>query len=114
MRADAAGIDHVADTGPVADGKFLHARADGGDDAGDFVARHQRVARASAQAVGVLDVGVADAGIGDVDDDIVRAGVAPLDRRRLERRAGAARAARVDGHHPCRSTRRRGQPITDW
>ncbi len=76
----AAGVHHAADADVVADLVFGDVGADSGYDAGDFVAGHQRVVGLAPLGFHGVDVGVADPGELDVDGDVVRAGVAALDR----------------------------------
>jgi hypothetical protein len=65
----------------VADLVLGDVGADGGDDARDFVAGNDRVLGETPLRFDGVDVGMADAGELDVDGDVVRAGVAALDRR---------------------------------
>src|SRR5690606_6697730 len=58
--------------------------AHGGDDAGDFVADGEGEVRLAPLVADGVDVAVADAGGLDVDDDVVGARVAALDRRDAE------------------------------
>ena len=66
---------------------------------GDLVARHERIDRLAPLAACRVDVGVADPGESDVDDDVVRPGVAALDGGLLERDAGARGGVGGDGTH---------------
>ncbi len=88
--AVAAGVHHAAHADVVADLVFGDVGADRGDDAGDFVAGHHRVVGLTPLGFHGVDVGVADSGEFDVDRDVVRAGVAALDR-------GLAQVARLIG-----------------
>ena len=78
--AVAAGVHHAAHADVVADLVLGDVGADGGDDAGDFVAGHDRVVGNAPLGFDGVDVGVADAGELDVDGDVVRAGLAAVDR----------------------------------
>ena len=102
----AAGVDHAADADAVADGVLGDGRADLGDDAGDFVARRQRVLLRAPVAADGVDVRVADAGELDVDQDVVRANVPALDGGGNEgfRRGGGG--VSVNGKH--------GSPACGW
>ena len=51
-----------------------------GDDARDLVAGNQRVGLGTPVAADGVDVGMADAGVLDLDEDVVGAEVAALDR----------------------------------
>ena len=70
----------------------------GGDDADDFVAGHDREGLRAPVAVDGVDVGVADAGVLDFDEDVVGADVAALDGRGDQRLAGFGGGVRVDTH----------------
>ncbi len=79
LLADAAGVDHDAYAGEVADGEARDLGADGGDAADDLVAGHHGEDGWTPVLIDLVDVGVADAGVEDLDDDIVRAGVAAIE-----------------------------------
>lgn len=75
----AAGVHHAADADAVTDGVLGYGRADFGDDAGNLVARGERVGLRSPVAADRVDVRMADAGELDLDQDVVRSDVAALD-----------------------------------
>ncbi|NYD99959.1 hypothetical protein BJY21_001144 [Kineosphaera limosa] len=82
----------------VADGVLGDAGTDGADHAGNLVPDDHRVLdRAPLGAHGV-DVGVADAGELDVDEHLVLADLAPLDRRALQRSVWGERRDGIDLH----------------
>ena len=64
VRAGQVGIHKTADPNQIAGFEFGHARADRGDPANNFMARHARVNglhQAAPLVAGVVEVGVADA-----------------------------------------------------
>ena len=65
---------------PVADREFAYLRTDLGDDAGDLMAGHHRVAGLTPLGAHGVDIGVADPGEVDVESDVVWADVAAGDR----------------------------------
>src|SRR3546814_17347853 len=66
--------------------------------ADDLMAGNARVMRAAPFAADLMKVRMADAAIGDLDDDVVRAGLAAGDRQRLERTIGGVGATGFGGH----------------
>src|SRR3546814_3462792 len=66
--------------------------------ADDLMAGNARVMRAAPFAADLMKVRMADAAIGDLDDDVVRAGLAAGDRQRLERTIGGVGAIGFGGH----------------
>ena len=74
----------LAPTDVGATGLVVDLGADLGDGAGDLVADDDGVRHVAPLAAGGVDVAVADAGELDVDQDVVVAQVAPLERDRLE------------------------------
>src|SRR5665647_2061052 len=99
VAALAAGVDHATDADPVADRVLGDLFADLRDDAGDLVAGHQGVGDRTPFTAGGVDVGVADAGVLDLDEDVVRADVAPLDGRRGQRSCRGGGGVGVNGEH---------------
>ncbi len=100
----AAGVDHAADAGGVADLEALHLGADGRDAADDLVPRDAGVGRSVPLVAGRVEVGVADATPEDVDPDVLRAGVAAVDFHPVEGKGGGgvAVAEGLDhGRSPC-------------
>ncbi len=98
-RAFAAGVDHAADTGPVADLQLLDMGADFHDLADDLVAGHHRVERVVPVVANLMEIGVADAGVENLDLDIVRAGFAPLEIERDKRRLRVVGGIAFDFDH---------------
>src|SRR6478735_10441563 len=97
--AGAAGVDQAADPHPVTDLELGGVGSDRGDDAGDLVTGYQWVHRGAEFAAGATDVGVADPRVGDVDQQVVRADVPPVDLGGFEGLAGAGGGSGVDGDH---------------
>src|SRR3546814_10282020 len=87
-RACLAAIDHAADTDRFSHREIGHLVAHRADMADDLMAGNARVMRAAPFAADLMKVRMADAAIGDLDDDVVRAGLAAGDRQRLERTIG--------------------------
>jgi hypothetical protein len=92
-----AGVDQAADADPVADRVPGDRGADLGDGPGDLVPRRERVVRVTPLAADGVDVGVADPAEGDVDEDVVRADVTPVDGGPGERGGGGRRRVCGDG-----------------
>ena len=86
-----AGVDEAADTDAVADLVLGDLGADLGDDSGDLVAGNDGVGRAAPLVACGVDVGVADARELDLDEDVLRTELAPLDGDLLERRVRCGR-----------------------
>ena len=84
--AGAVGIDEAADADDVADLPFFDMAAELEHLADDFVARNHREDRAAPFVAGLVNIGMADATIKDVDQNIVRAGLAALDGEGCNRR----------------------------
>ena len=82
LRALPARIDETADADRVAGPEPGDVGAGLGDPADDFVARHHREHRPAPFVAGLVDVRVANAAIEDVDQHLVRAGLAAVDRKR--------------------------------
>ena len=97
--AFAAGVHHAAHAHPVAHGVAGDGGANLGDDAGDFVARGQRVALRAPVAADGVDVRVADPGELDLDQDIVGAHVPALDGGGDQLPGGGRGSVGVDGKH---------------
>jgi hypothetical protein len=97
--AVAAGVDHAADADAVADGVPADLGADLRDHAGDLVTGDERVHRLAPLVAAGVDVGVADAGVRDVDEDVGRSDVPPLDGRQLEGGLGGGGGVRGHGQH---------------
>ena len=108
-----AGVDHAADAGEVADLQLADVPADGRDAPDDLVARHHGVDGAAPVVAGLVEVRMAHPAVQDVDGDVVRAGVAPLDGEGGDRRIGRLRRIGFDLGHggvsAWRLTRRRGR-----
>ena len=83
--ARAAGIDQAADARQVADLEAPNLLSRGDDRADDFMPRHARIGGRPPLRPGGVDVGVADAAVGDLDDDVVRPGIAAFEAKRLQR-----------------------------
>jgi hypothetical protein len=75
-----------------------HVGSDLGDDADDLVAGDDGEGLGPPVAVDGVDVGVADAGVLDLDEDVVRADVPPLDGGGSEGLAGGGGGVGVDVH----------------
>jgi hypothetical protein len=82
--AAAAGIDEAADADDVARLPFLYVIADLDRTANDLVARDHGEDRVAPLVLHLVKIRVADAAIEYVDQNVVRFGLAPLDRPRLE------------------------------
>ena len=78
--AAAAGIDEAADADDMAGLPFLHMIADLDDAADDLVAGDHGKDRVVPLVLHLVNVRVADAAIENVDQHVVRTGLAPLDR----------------------------------
>src|SRR5690606_36984206 len=98
--AGAAAVDHATDADPVADLEAADAVADGGHHPGDLVTRHDRIAGAARTVLRPGQVRVADAALLDLDGDIVRAGIAPVEAVGAQRGVGGGgrEGAGGDGH----------------
>ena len=99
-RARAAGVDHAADRGEVADLEALHLVADGRHAADDLVPGHDRVhgGEAGPLVAGHVQIRVAHAAVEDLDPHVALADVAASELERGERRRrGVGRVA--DGLH---------------
>ncbi len=83
-RAGAAGVDQTADADQLADLEARHLRANRGDAAHDFVARHHREDRVAPFVARLVQIGVADAAVQHVDLDVEFAQVARLEFERGE------------------------------
>src|SRR5262249_43061090 len=83
--ARTAGVDEDAHARDIADAKLGDLAADLRDAADDLVSRNHGIERARPLVARLVDVGVADAAELDVDDDVVRSGLAALDGQRSER-----------------------------
>ena len=81
----AARVDHAADADPVTHGVPGHLGADLGHPADDLVADDQRIRDLAPLAAHGVNVGVADSRVADLDENVARPEVAPLDRGTHER-----------------------------
>jgi len=98
--AVAAAIDEAADADEVAGLELADVRADAAHAADDFMTRHYGVYRAAPVVAGGVQVAVADAGGEDVDDDVVRPGIASLEAEGDQGLVGCVGGIAVDvlGH----------------
>ncbi len=78
-RAVQAGVHDAPDPHLVSHLHLLHLAPNLGDNAGQLVPRHARVAGGAQVVVGKVDVSVADAAVLDVEFHVVRAALVPLD-----------------------------------
>ena len=97
LLAGPAGVHEAAHTHAVADLPVGDVAADGGDGAGDLVPDGEGEVRLAPLVADGVDVAVADAGGLDVDDHVVRTGVAALDRGDAERLVRAGLLQGLDG-----------------
>src|SRR5690606_6083574 len=79
LLALAAAVHHAADADPVAGLHVGDGAADLRDDAGDLVAGHHRKDGLTPFLAHLVDVGVADARVLDLDGDVLRTELTPLD-----------------------------------
>src|SRR3546814_7287677 len=96
--SDVCSSDLAADTDRFSPREIGHLVAHRADMADDLMAGNARVMRAAPFAADLMKVRMADAAIGDLDDDVVRAGLAAGDRQRLERTIGGVGAIGFGGH----------------
>src|SRR3546814_4067070 len=96
--SDVCSSDLAADTDRFSHREIGHLVAHRADMADDLMAGNARVMRAAPFAADLMKVRMADAAIGDLDDDVVRAGLAAGDRQRLERTIGGVGAIRSEEH----------------
>ena len=96
----AARIHHAAHADQIARLEAGDILADAAYAADDLVARHDRVGGAAPVVAGGVQVAVADAGVEDVDDDIVRPGIASLEAEGDQGLVGCVGSIAVDvlGH----------------
>ena len=96
----AARIHHAAHTDQIARLEAGDILADAAHAADDLVARHDGVGGAAPVVAGGVQVTVADAGVEDVDDDIVRPGIASLEAEGDQGLVGCVGGIAVDvlGH----------------
>ena len=96
----AARIHHAAHTDQIARLEAGDILADAAHAADDLVARHDGVGGAAPVVAGGVQVAVADAGVEDVDDDIVRPGIASLEAEGDQGLVGCVGGIAVDvlGH----------------
>src|SRR5207249_2910703 len=92
-----AAVDETADADGVAGLESGHVAADRRHMTDDLVARHAGVDRPLPLRADLVEVGMADAAISDVDLDVARAGLAPLDGDRLQRLVGGVGAIGFGG-----------------
>src|SRR3546814_15935147 len=95
--SDVCSSDLAADTDRFSHREIGHLVAHRADMADDLMAGNARVMRAAPFAADLMKVRLADAAIGDLDDDVVRAGLAAGDRHRLQRTSGGVDAVGFGG-----------------
>jgi hypothetical protein len=84
--AGPAGIDHASDGGEIALMKIFNFAPDSRHVADDFMTGNARIVCATPFTAGGVDIRMANAAEENVDLDIVRAGITPIDRERGEGR----------------------------
>ena len=108
-RALSTRVHHAADRGQIAFFEIVHAAAYSRHASDDLVARHARIRRAAPFTARGVQIGVTHAAEENVDLDIVRGRLAPLDGKRNQRRSRRLCGIGFGGGHDftiARSSRR--------